>query len=211
MKLHSIRNEYKFAVLSKNSVDKNPFKQFEHWLNDALNAKVNEPTAMSLATLGFDGFPDSRIVLLKDFGKRGFTFFTNYNGNKGKSIEKNPAVGLLFFWPELERQIRISGFAKKTSGDISDEYFYSRPVYSQIAAVVSNQSSKILSRELLQNDFDILKEKSANAVIKRPATWGGFVVSPVKFEFWQGRESRLHDRILYEKVEKDWVVSRLAP
>ncbi len=211
MKLHSIRSEYKYAVLSEKSVEKNPFKQFDHWLNDALNAKVIEPTAMSLSTLGLEGFPDSRIVLLKDFGENGFTFFTNYNGNKGKSIEKNPAVGLHFFWPELERQIRISGFAEKTSDDISDKYFYSRPVFSQIAAVVSNQSSKIPSRESLQNDFDILKEKSANAVIKRPLNWGGFIVSPVKFEFWQGRESRLHDRILYEKLEADWTVSRLAP
>ncbi len=211
MNLHSIRTEYKFAELTESSIEKNPFKQFEHWLNDALNAKVNEPTAMSVATLGVDGFPDSRIVLLKDFGLNGFTFFTNYNSNKGKSIAKNPAVGLHFFWPELERQIRISGFAEKTSNEISDNYFNSRPVLSQIAAIVSNQSSKIKSREILQNSFVSEKEKLGDDKIKRPENWGGFLVKPVKFEFWQGRESRLHDRILFEKAEENWVISRLAP
>jgi pyridoxamine 5'-phosphate oxidase len=211
MKLDSIRTEYKYAELSENSIEKNPLKQFEHWLNDALNAKVNEPTAMSVATFGVDGFPDSRIVLLKDFGENGLTFFTSYTSNKGNSIAKNPAVGLHFFWPELERQIRISGFAEKTTDEISDRYFYSRPVLSQIAAVVSNQSRKIHSRELLQNRFETVKEETANKIIKRPENWGGFLVTPVKFEFWQGRESRLHDRILYEKEKGSWVISRLAP
>jgi len=211
MKLHSIRTEYKFAALDESSIEKNPFKQFEQWLNDALNAKLNEPTAMSVATVGTDGFPNSRIVLLKDFGENGFTFFTNYNSNKGKSLAKNPAVGLHFFWPELERQIRISGFAEKTTQNISDNYFYSRPVLSQIAAVVSNQSSKIESRELLKNLFETEKEKSANTKIKRPENWGGFIVKPVKFEFWQGRESRLHDRILFKNKNNKWIISRLAP
>ena len=211
MNLHSIRTEYKFAELTESSIEKNPFKQFEHWLNDALNAKVNEPTAMSVVTFGVDGFPDSRIVLLKDFSLNGFTFFTNYNSNKGKSIAKNPAVGLHFFWPELERQIRISGFAEKTSNEISDNYFNSRPVLSQIAAIVSNQSSKIKSREILQNSFVSEKEKLGDDKIKRPENWGGFLVKPVRFEFWQGRESRLHDRILFERAEENWVISRLAP
>ena len=211
MKLHSIRSDYKYAELSENSIEKNPLKQFEYWLNDALNAKVNEPTAMSVATFGTDGFPNSRIVLLKDFGESGLTFFTNYSSNKGKSIAKNQAVGLHFFWPELERQIRISGFAEKTTNEISDRYFYSRPVLSQIAAVVSNQSSKIPSREFLQTRFETLKGKNAGEVIKRPENWGGFLVTPVKFEFWQGRESRLHDRILYEKDNDNWTISRLAP
>lgn len=211
MKLHSIRSEYKYAELNESSIEKDPNKQFEHWLKDALNAKVNEPTAMSLITFGIDGFPDSRIVLLKDYGEIGFTFFTNYNSNKGKSILKNSAVGLHFFWPELERQIRISGFAEKTSDEISDNYFYSRPVLSQIAAIVSNQSSKIQSREILENSFDSEREKIGDEKIKRPANWGGFIVKPVKFEFWQGRESRLHDRILFEKQQENWTISRLAP
>jgi len=211
MKLHSIRTEYKYAELTKSSIDKNPLKQFEHWLNDALNAKVTEPTAMTVATVGNDGFPDSRIVLLKDFDENGMTFFTNYNSNKGMSIEKNPAVGLHFFWPELERQIRISGFAIKTSDEVSDHYFYSRPVLSQIAAVISNQSSKIPSREFLLERFESFKNNSSGEIIKRPKNWGGFLVTPVKFEFWQGRESRLHDRILYEKENNNWLISRLAP
>lgn len=211
MKLHSIRSEYKYAALNQNSIAKNPFKQFELWLNEALNAKVNEPTSMSVTTFGMDGFPDSRIVLLKDFDKTGFTFFTNYDSNKGKSIVTNSAVGLHFFWPELERQIRISGFAEKTTKNVSDKYFYSRPISSQIAAVVSSQSSKIESRELLQNLFEMEKEKLAKTKIQRPKNWGGFLVKPVKFEFWQGRENRLHDRILFEKENNNWNVSRLAP
>ena len=210
MKLHEIRSEYKYAELNEKSISVNPFKQFEHWMNDTLNAKVNEPTAMSVATVGNDGYPDSRIVLLKDFSENGFTFFTNYNSNKGNSIAKNPRVGLHFFWPELERQIRITGIAVKTLDEVSDRYFYSRPVLSQVAAIVSNQSSKIPSREILQNLFDKEKEKSATD-IKRPENWGGFMVKPIKFEFWQGRESRLHDRILYEKLEDKWNISRLAP
>jgi pyridoxamine 5'-phosphate oxidase len=211
MKLHSIRTEYKYAELSEIRITKNPFIQFENWMNDALKARVNEPTAMSVATHGVDGFPDSRIVLLKDFNENGFTFFTNYISNKGNSITKNPAIGLHFFWPELERQIRISGFAEKTSDEISDRYFYSRPVLSQIAAIVSSQSSKIPSREYLDSLFEAFKEKYNSENIKRPENWGGYLVKPVKFEFWQGRESRLHDRILFEKNEEFWLISRLAP
>ena len=211
MKLDSIRTEYKYAGLSETNIAQNPFSQFEIWMNEALKARVNEPTAMSVATLGIDGFPDSRIVLLKDFNENGFTFFTNYTSNKGKSIAKNPVVGLHFFWSELERQIRISGFAEKTSDSISDKYFYSRPVLSQIAAIVSSQSSKIASREFLDSQFETLKEKFNSENIKRPENWGGYLVKPVKFEFWQGRESRLHDRILYEKENGNWLISRLAP
>lgn len=211
MKLDSIRNEYKYAELTESSIEKNPLKQFEVWIKEAINAKVNEPTAMSVATIGIDGFPDSRIVLLKDYGKNGFTFFTNYDSNKGDSIAKNPAVGLHFFWPELERQIRISGFAEKSSNKVSDKYFQSRPVLSQIAAVVSNQSNKIPSREKLQKLFDTEKEKSNGKIIKRPENWGGYKVTPVEIEFWQGRESRLHDRILFEKINDNWLISRLAP
>jgi len=211
MKLHSIRSEYKYAELTEISTAKNPFKQFEIWMNEALNAKVNEPTAMSVATIGTEGFPESRIVLLKDYDDSGFTFFTNYTSNKGISISKNPAVGIHFFWPELERQIRILGFAEKTSVEISDRYFYSRPVLSQIAAIASTQSSKIPSREFLTNQFMIIQEKVSDQTIKRPENWGGYLVKPVKFEFWQGRESRLHDRILYKKENNNWLISRLAP
>jgi pyridoxamine 5'-phosphate oxidase len=211
MKLHAVRNEYKYAELTEESIEKTPFKQFEFWINEAIKSKVTEPTAMSVTTFGIDGYPDSRIVLLKDYNENGFTFFTNYNSNKGKSIAKNPAVSLHFFWPELQRQIRISGVAEKTSEEISERYFNSRPFLSQIAAVVSNQSSKVSSREKLQNSFYSEKEKVGDGTIKRPENWGGFLVRPIKFEFWQGRESRMHDRILYEKEEAAWVISRLAP
>ncbi|KAF0236351.1 MAG: pyridoxamine 5'-phosphate [Prolixibacteraceae bacterium] len=211
MKLHTIRTEYKYAELTENNIEKNPLKQFDYWLNDAISAKVNEPTAMSAVTVGVDGFPDSRIVLLKDYNENGFTFFTSYNSNKGKAIAKNPAVGLHFFWPELERQIRILGFAEKTSGKISDWYFSSRPVLSQIAAFVSDQSSKIPSRGFLQSQFENVKTEMGSKNLKRPENWGGYLIKPVKFEFWQGRESRLHDRILYENKNGSWIISRLAP
>lgn len=211
MKLDSIRREYKFAELSENSIDNNPFNHFETWLNEALNARVNEPTAMSVSTFGTDDFPQTRIVLLKAFSENGFTFFTNYNSEKGKAIKKNNAVGLHFFWPELERQIRISGFAEKTSDEISDNYFHSRPLFSQIAASVSNQSEKIPSRSFLEKKFEILQNEIQNNKLKRPDSWGGYIIKPVKIEFWQGRESRLHDRILHEKIKDKWIVSRLAP
>ena len=211
MKLDSVRREYKLSVLTRKSVDKNPFNQFEQWMNEALHSEVKEPTAMALNTLGRDGFPQSRIVLLKSFDQQGFVFFTNYNSAKGKSIDKKPEVGLHFFWPELERQIRISGVAEKTSTKVSDNYFHSRPLTSQLGAVISDQSSEIPSREYLEERFEKLRSELNNQPPKRPEWWGGFLVKPVKIEFWQGRENRLHDRILYEKRNEDWVIKRLAP
>jgi pyridoxamine 5'-phosphate oxidase len=208
MKLDSIRKEYRFTILSEDSIDKNPIHQFEKWMKEAIDAKVNEPTAMGLSAIGADGFPHSRIVLLKDFDENGFTFFTNYNSLKGKSIQQHPAVSLLFFWPELERQIRISGFAEKTVATISDRYFQSRPANSRIAAAISNQSEKIASRDLLEIHFETAKMTEPPI---RPEHWGGYVVKPARIEFWQGRESRLHDRILYEKTGDLWTISRLAP
>jgi pyridoxamine 5'-phosphate oxidase len=208
MKLDSIRKEYRYTALSQDSTDKNPFNQFEKWLKEALDAEINEPTAMGLSAIDVDGFPNSRIVLLKDFDENGFIFFTNYNSLKGKSIQQHPAVSLLFFWPELERQIRISGFAEKTDATVSNRYFQSRPANSQIAAAVSNQSEKIPSRDFLENHFETAKMIEPTI---RPEHWGGYLVKPVHFEFWQGRESRLHDRILYEKTGDLWTISRLAP
>lgn len=211
MKLDSIRREYKFAELTSKSIDKNPFKQFATWLSDALNAKVNEATAMSAITIGVDGFPQSRIVLLKGYSEEGFTFFTDYKSEKGKAIIENPKVGIHFFWPELERQVRISGYAEKTSDKISDGYFHSRPITSQIAAIVSSQSEEIPNREFLENRFFDLQDELHGKTPKRPESWGGYLVKPVKIEFWQGRESRLHDRILYNKTDKIWTLTRLAP
>lgn len=211
MKLHSYRNEYNHTKLTRKNLNNNPFKQFETWIDEAIQSKVNEPTAMSLVTLGVDGFPDSRIVLLKDYDENGYTFFTNYNSNKSLSIARHPSVALHFFWPELERQIKITGFAEKTAEEVSDRYFNSRPYLSQLAALISNQSEKIPSRKYLQNLFDAEKEKWANKKIVRPENWGGYLVKPRQFEFWQGRANRLHDRFLFEKSGDDWVISRLAP
>ncbi len=211
MKLKSIRKEYKLAELTESNIEKNPFSQFEKWINEALNSQVNEPTAMSVSTFGSDGFPQSRIVLLKDYNETGLTFFTNYYSEKGKAITGNPAVGLHFFWPELERQIRISGYAKKTTDEVSDYYFNSRPLLSRLSAMVSNQSEKIPSRKELEEKLKHLKSSLIDESPKRPAHWGGFTVEPVRFEFWQGRENRLHDRILFEKISDNWLISRLAP
>lgn len=211
MKIDSIRREYTLSGLSKETTEVNPVSQFGIWLSDALNAGVEDPTAMTLATLGTDGFPHSRIVLLKHYDDDGFVFFTNYNSEKGISIEKNPAVGLHFFWPKLERQVRISGVAKKTNARISDQYFHSRPLLSQISAIISEQSSEIPSRKYLENQFEILQAQLQNSKPARPENWGGYRVKPQKFEFWQGRENRLHDRIQYEKQYDNWIIKRLAP
>ena len=211
MNLNTVRREYKFAELSKRNIKSDPIHQFEIWLNEALNSKVNDPTSMSAITVGKDGFPQSRMVLLKGYSRDGFTFFTNYLSEKGKAISADPKVGLLFYWPELERQVRISGIATKSSEKDSDNYFQSRPITSRIAAVVSNQSEEIPNRSILENKFFDLQNKLQGSEPKRPESWGGYIVKPVKIEFWQGRESRLHDRILYEKKKENWIIKRLAP
>lgn len=211
MKIDSIRREYSRQTLSKSQVDKNPFIQFRKWMEEAIESKIPEPTAMSVATVGMDGFPQSRIVLLKYFDETGFVFFTHYQSQKGISIENNPKVSLLFFWPELERQIRITGIAEKTAEEISNNYFYSRPVASQISAVISKQSREIVSRRFLEKRVAEFLKHNKNQRPERPENWGGNVVKPVRFEFWQGRENRLHDRIEYEKQDNGWKIKRLAP
>lgn len=211
MNLDSIRKDYRFASLQKKDVDGQPIKQFEKWMNSTLRAGVNEATAMALATVGEDGFPQSRIVLLKDFNELGFTFFTNYESEKGLAIAHNPVVSLHFFWPQMERQIRILGKAEKTGGAVSDQYFLSRPVMSQIAAIASGQSREIPSRQYLEDRFEQIKKDAEDQPLERPKNWGGYLVRPVKMEFWQGRKSRLHDRILYKMVQGNWVIKRLSP
>ncbi len=211
MQIEDIRRDYKLSELSEQSIHHNPFQQFQLWMSDALSAAIQDATAMSLVSIDTDGFPQSRIVLLKDFDERGFTFFTNYKSNKGKAMEKNAKVSLHFFWSELERQIRISGFARKTSEDISKTYFFSRPRKSQIAASISEQSARIPSRHYLENKFNELSEKLKGENTEYPPCWGGYLVEAIKFEFWQGRENRLHDRIVYEKSKNKWEVKRLAP
>lgn len=211
MKLESVRREYNKASLSKSDLGSEPFKLFDRWLKEAFASNPNDANSMALITLGIDGFPQSRIVLLKNFSTEGFTFYTNYNSQKGIAIAKDNHVGLHFFWPELERQVRISGYAEKTSREDSMKYFHSRPQDSQIAAAISDQSTEIPDRNYLQNKFQSLKTSLKNKNPDCPINWGGYLVRPVKFEFWQGRENRLHDRIVFEKNELSWVVKRLAP
>jgi pyridoxamine 5'-phosphate oxidase len=210
MDIDTLRKDYKRSVLSRKSVEINPIKQFETWLNEAVKSKVPEPTAMSLSTINADGFPQSRIVLLKFLDENGFVFFTNYKSQKGTALENNRATTLLFFWPELERQVRVEGFAEKTSHDFSEKYFYSRPPESRIGAWTSEQSREIPNRKFLEERFESFKEKFGYAP-PLPDFWGGYRVAPVNIEFWQGRENRLHDRILYEKENENWSIKRLAP
>jgi len=210
MNINSLRKEYKRSILNRNSVDSNPLKQFEAWLDEAVKSQLSDPTAMSLSTINESGFPQSRIVLLKFLDETGFVFFTNYKSQKGDSLEKNKAATLLFFWPELERQVRIEGFAAKTNKEISEQYFHSRPLESRIGAWASEQSREIPNRKYLEERFQSLKVKFGYSP-PLPDFWGGYRLNPVKIEFWQGRENRLHDRILYEKEDESWTVKRLAP
>lgn len=211
MKIKDIRNEYDFPEFNKSDADNNPFEQFRKWLREAIDSEEKEPTAMSLSTIGTDGYPQIRIVLLKDFDENGFVFFSNYSSDKGKSLEANPVAGLNFFWATFERQVRISGTVKKTSLKVSEDYFKSRPAKSRIAAWISEQSKEIPSREYLENLYDEFQEKSSHKSETLPPFWGGYIVIPEKIEFWQGRTGRLHDRILYVKENEEWIKKRLAP
>lgn len=211
MDLADIRKDYKLQAMKESQIDSNPLIQFEDWLREAMDAKVNEPTAMVLATATPNGMPSSRVVLLKAFTRQGFGFFTNYSSRKGEEITVNQHVALLFHWPELERQVRIEGMASKTSARISDDYFNSRPLESRLSAVISNQSQVVPNREYLER---LWNEKGDEAIVDqvvRPSFWGGYIVEPHRIEFWQGRSNRLHDRILYSRNEDNWVISRLAP
>ena len=210
MHLSDIRKNYTKATLSEKSLH-HPIPLFEKWMEEAIEGKVNEPTAMMLSTVSEDHKPSSRVVLLKLITREGFHFFTNYNSRKGKEIEANSQVALLFFWPELEREIRIEGTASFSPAEISDQYFSERPYESQISAIVSPQSQPVESREVLEKLWRAKNEKEAGAKLERPTEWGGYFVRPFRIEFWQGRPNRLHDRILFELQEEKWFVSRLAP
>jgi pyridoxamine 5'-phosphate oxidase len=207
----NIRKVYKKNSLSKNDVAPNPIEQFDKWWKEAIAANIDEVNAMSLATCDRNGIPSARIVLLKGIHDDGFVFFTNYTSHKAKDIETNPHVALIFFWKELERQVRVEGHVEKTSDKDSEEYFNSRPRESKIGAWTSRQSEVIPSRRFLQERQESLEEEFSGKEIPRPQFWGGYVVHPEKVEFWQGRPSRLHDRILYVLEEKSWKILRLAP
>lgn len=210
--ISDIRKEYKLQSLEEEQVNADPIEQFDKWWNEAVNASIDEVNAMTLATASADGLPSARIVLLKGYDSNGFVFFTNYESYKGKQIAENPRACLVFFWKELERQVRITGLVKKTSQETSDQYYKSRPVGSQVGAIVSPQSQVIESRQWLMNkEFEVLKE-SAGKEINRPEYWGGYCVQPVTIEFWQGRPNRLHDRIQYHLQDNGgWQIERLAP
>lgn len=205
-----IRRDYNSAELSELEVPKNPIEFFKQWISDAMTAEIDEPNAFTLSTFGND-FPDSRVVLLRDLKEDGFSFFTNYTSQKAKEIETNPNVAVNFFWVELHRQIRIKARVGKLSSEDSDEYFNSRPRESQIGAWASDQSEVLESRKELEDKLSHFEEKFKDCKVPRPEFWGGYLLKPVYFEFWQGRPSRLHDRITYEMVEKDWKIKRLSP
>ena len=207
-----IRIEYKRHSLSENEVQANPIRQFDLWWNEAISSQIDEVNAMTLATASSDGLPAARIVLLKGYDDAGFVFFTNYQSFKGQQLEENPRACLVFFWKELERQVRITGLIEKVSAEESDGYFSSRPESSRIGAWASPQSQVIEDRRILENNEAELTKSFAGKPIPRPLHWGGYRVKPVSIEFWQGRPSRLHDRIQYGLNENgQWMIERLAP
>lgn len=211
MELKDIRSEFAKGELSNEQVSKNPIEQFKDWLNQAVEMKVPEFNAMALATVSPIGLPSARTVLLKEVDESGFVFYTNYEGRKGKELDQNPNAALLFYWKELEQQIRIEGKVKKVSKKESDAYFNNRPLESKMSAIISKQSEVVQSRELLEERWVKCLKDNYNKKIKRPENWGGYRVIPEKIEFWQGRTNRLHDRILYTRTKNGWKIERLAP
>lgn len=209
--IQDIRNDYIKAALNENDMHVDPVQQFIRWFNEALSSKVTEPNAMALATVDKNGKPSTRIVLLKNVDERGFVFYTNYDSHKGKDIATNNQVSVLFFWPELERQVRIEGIADKLSFEESEGYFHSRPFASQIGAIASPQSMIIESRDVLDKKNKELEEKYKDKIVPMPCHWGGYLIIPEQIEFWQGGAGRLHDRLVYTKNMNAWKIDRLAP
>ena len=212
MSIADIRKDYKLQTLSKTDVAADPFLQFDKWWDDAVKSEIDEVNAMTLATANKEGKPSARIVLLKGYDKNGFVFFTNYQSHKGHELAENPNACLVFFWAALERQVRITGTVEKITAAESDVYFESRPAGSRIGAWASPQSSVIATRVVMEERLKELEQQFSNGHIARPPHWGGYVVEPAEMEFWQGRPSRLHDRIRYTLQEKSgWKIERLAP
>ncbi len=211
--LSNYRKSYEKNELLEENIPEDPINLFNRWFHETEDfGGVDEVNAMTVATIGLDGFPKSRVVLLKKFNEEGFIFYTNYNSEKGKAIQKNPNICLSFFWTSLERQVIIKGIAEKTIEAVSDNYFASRPDGSKLGAIVSPQSEVILNREFLETNLKKLEQEFENTEIERPKHWGGFLVRPVEVEFWQGRANRLHDRIRYQlQSDFNWKMERLAP
>jgi pyridoxamine 5'-phosphate oxidase len=212
MNIADIRTDYTLKSFDEKDLLANAFEQFEIWFDEAIKAEVLEPNAMTLATISPSGFPSARIVLLKGIEANGLEFFTNYQSNKGHDIDHNNKVALVFFWPELQRQVRVVGTAQKMSDEKSDLYFNSRPLGSRIGAHASPQSKVIPNRVLLEESVKKMEALFSEEPLLRPINWGGYVVNPISFEFWQGRSSRLHDRFIYSlQTDNNWKIERLAP
>ncbi len=206
-----LRHNYTLQQLHESDVDPDPIRQFQRWLDEAIAAQLPEPNAMTLATATSTGIPSARIVLLKGLDARGFVFYTNYESRKGRELDANPQAGLVFLWTVLERQVRVEGRVEKVAAAETDAYFYSRPVESRLGAWTSDQSRVIPNREVLEQRFAALKSTYENQDIPRPPHWGGYRVIPHQIEFWQGRPSRLHDRLRYRLDNSHWLIERLAP
>jgi len=211
MDLSDLREQYTLANLSEAAVADEPMEQFAKWMQEAITAKLPEPNAMTLSTLSADGYPDSRVVLLKEANEEGFVFYTNYNSDKAQQMGLDPKVSLTFLWKDLQRQVRVLGEASKEDEAKSEAYFQSRPRGSQLGAWVSPQSDVIPSRDFLEDRLVALEAQYEGKPIPKPPHWGGYVVAPTAIEFWQGRPSRLHDRIRYTKLDGRWVIQRIAP
>lgn len=210
-KLQKLREDYSKSSLDESEVDKNPFNQFELWMEEAVKSEVPEPNAMTLATVDADHKPHTRIVLLKGMEDDSFIFYTNYASDKGKELEQNPNASLCFMWLELERQVRIDGMVEKLPKEESEAYFKQRPYMSQLGALASNQSEEVPNRAFLEKKFEDLEKKYPEGKVPMPETWGGYRVRPEAIEFWQGRRSRLHDRIKYILEGDTWTIKRLSP